>query len=144
MVAVDLDDAVKAAIELRKTIEKDSVDLAYSDLEKAVRQFESGGYPLESIIPQGQDAKLGFSLKRADGKTFCEIYSDMLRKRLCSPGGEFHKLAKSGINSSVSAILTAIVSSLGIPMAALGIIIPIAVIIAYTGLDAFCECAKPK
>ena len=66
----------------------------------------------------------------------------MIRKNLCAPGGEFNKLIKSGLNTSVGAVLTAIVTSLGIPFVALGVIIPIAVIIANTGLDAFCEINK--
>jgi hypothetical protein len=48
-------------------------------------------------------------------------------------------LIKSGLNTSVGAILTTIITALGIPIVALGILVPIAVIIADTGLEAFCE-----
>jgi len=140
---LNLDEAVAAAIELRK-FSSSSFEPVYSALEKAVHDFERKGFPLESIIPQGQEARLGFSLKRADGRTFSQIYLSMIRDRLCSDGGEFQKLIKSGLSSSVSAILTVIVSSLGIPFAALGIMIPIAVIISNTGLDAFCELTKKE
>jgi hypothetical protein len=143
MGALNLDEAVAVAIELKKS-SGNSVDPVYLTLEKAIHDFESDGFPLESIIPQGEDARLGFSLKRADGKSFSQIYLGMIRDRLCSDGGEFQKLIKSGLSSSVSAILTVIVSSLGIPLAALGIMIPIAVIISNTGLDAFCEFTKQE
>lgn len=139
-----VDQALKAAEHLNGAIGKHGVTSAYAELEKAVHAFQEGGYPLDSIIPQGQDARLGFSLKNADGKSFFEIYSSLLRKSLCGPGGEFNKLIKSGLNSSVGAVLMTIVSSLGIPAVALGIMIPIAVIIANTGLEAFCEVTRPR
>jgi hypothetical protein len=46
------------------------------------------------------------------------------------------------MDSSVGAILTALVTSLGIPVIALGVMIPVAVIIANTGLETFCELTK--
>lgn len=81
MGALNLDEAVAVAIELKKS-SGNSVDPVYSTLEKAVHDFERDGFPLESIIPQGQDARLGFSLKRADGKNFSQIYLGMIRDRL--------------------------------------------------------------
>jgi hypothetical protein len=137
-----MDQAIQTAIKLHANLGQDGVASAYVELEKAIHAFEDEGYPLESIIPQGGDSGLGFSLKRADGKTFFEIYSGLIRKSLCTADGEFNKLIKSGLNSSVGAILTVIVTSLGIPIVALGIMIPIAVIIATTGIDTFCEFTK--
>lgn len=139
MTTMTMDQAIQSAIKLNENVGKDDVAFAYPELEEAVQAFENEGYPLESIIPQGEDARLGFSLRSADGRTFFEIYSSLIRKSLCTPDGEFNKLIKSGLNHSVGAILTVIVTSLGIPIVALGIMIPIAVIIANTGLDAFCE-----
>ena len=142
MSEMTMDEAIEAAIKLKQDLGDAGLAAAYPALEKAVRAFEEEGYPLDAIVPQGADAKLGFSLKTADGRTFFQVYSTLIRKSLCAPGGEFNKLIKSGINSSVGAVLTAIVTSLGIPLLALGVVIPIAVIIANTGLDAFCEINK--
>lgn len=144
MTKVTLDQAIQSAITLNENVSKNGVSSAYSELEKAVQAFENEGYPIESIIPRGGDASLGFSLKSANGRTFFEIYSGLIRKSLCTPDGEFNKLIKSGLNSSIGAVLTTIVASLGIPLAALGIMIPIAVIITNTGLDAFCELTEEK
>jgi hypothetical protein len=139
MAEMTLDEAMKAAIDLKaRTSEAD----LYPELEKAIRQFTQDGYPIESIVPRGTDARLGFTLKSSDGKTFFQVYAKLLRKSLCSPGGEFNKLIKSGINTSAGAVLSAIVSALGIPLVALGVIIPVAVIIANTGLEAFCELSQ--
>jgi len=113
------------------------------DDREALRSFEEEGYPLEVIIPSS-DAQLGFSLRRVDGKSFFSIYAGLIRKTLCTADGEFNKLVKSSLNTSVGAILPAIVTTLGIPAVALGIMIPIAVIIANTGVDAFCEWTEKE
>jgi hypothetical protein len=139
-----MDQAINAAIELNEEIGRRGIKSAYSELEKAVRSFEKNGYPLESIIPHGEDTGLGFSLRRTDGKTFFAIYSSLIHKKLCKPGGEFNKLIKTGIDSSVGAVLTAIVTSLGIPLVALSIMIPIAVIIFNTGIEAFCKFTEEE
>ena len=142
MTEMTMDQAIQSATTLNENIGKNGVASAYLELEKAVLAFENEGYTLESIIPRGEEASLGFSLRSGDSRTFFEIYSRLIRKRLCTPNGEFNKLIKSGLNSSVGAVLTAIVSSLGIPVMALSIMIPIAAIITNTGLDAFCALTE--
>lgn len=144
MPEMTLDEAIEAAIRLKQDLGDSDTAAAYPELEKAVQALEDEGYPIDAIIPQGADAALGFSLRAADGRTFFNIYSKLIRKSLCAPGGEFNKLIKSGLNSSVGAVLTVIVTSLGIPLVALGVVIPIAVIIASTGLDAFCEMTEQE
>ena len=139
-----LDRAILAADQLAATVQRDGVEPAYAELEAAIRNFQEEGYPIESILPQGSDARLGFSLRSTDGKGFFEAYSKMLRKCLCGANGEFHKLIKSGVNTSVGAVLAAMVNSLGIPSAAMGVMIPVAAIIAKVGVDAFCEVTRPE
>jgi len=143
MPELTMEQAIEAATQLMARIGGQTGD-AYQQLETALQVFKDDGYPLESIIPQGEDAKLGFSLKSADARTFFEIYGKLIRKSLCTPHGEFSKLIKKGLDTSVGAVLTAIVTTLGIPLAALGVIIPVAVIITNTGLQAFCEFTAPK
>jgi hypothetical protein len=140
MPEMSMDEAIQAAIRLKES----TADAAYPELEKAIRDLQDEGYPIEAIVPSDADARLGFSLKTADGKRFFDVYSKLIRKSLCAPGGEFNKLIKSGINSSVGAVLTALVTALGIPLLALGVMIPVAVLIANTGLDAFCEINKEE
>jgi hypothetical protein len=136
--------AQQSAELIQKQIENNGIELGYEELQKAIKKFEDEGYPLESIIPESADSGLGFSLKRADGKTFWEIYSKAIRKSLCDEKGEFNKLFKNNITASVTAIVAALVSGLGLPLFALGIVAPIAAIIATTGVDAFCEFNKEE
>ena len=144
MPEMTLDEAIEAAIRLKQDLGDADPAAAYPELEKAVHAFEEEGYPIDAIIPQGADSTLGFSLRSADGRTFFDIYSKLIRKSLCAPGGEFNKLIKTGLHSSVGAVLTVIVTTLGIPLVALGVVIPIAVIIASTGVEAFCEMTEQK
>ena len=131
-----MDEAIQAATQLDASLDEPGL---YPELEKAIRAFEADGYPIESIIPR-EDTRLGFALKSADGRTFFQIYAKLIRKSLCSPEGEFNKLIQSGLSKAgAGAVLTAIVTALGIPTVALAVIVPVAVIIARTGLDAFCE-----
>jgi hypothetical protein len=134
-----MDEAVQAAQELEARLDEHEL---YPELENAVHAFEDAGYPIDAIIPQGADARLGFALRSADGKTFFQVYSKLIRKSLCSPRGEFNKLIKSGLKVSAGAVLPAIVTALGIPTVALAVIVPVSVIIAKTGLDAFCEVSR--
>jgi hypothetical protein len=137
-----LSQAIESAEALSRNVRPASDAAAYEALEQSLRAFANEGYPVESIIPHGTEATLGFSLRTVDGRTFFEVYGTLLRRKLCTEDGEFSKLMRSGVNSSVGAILTAIVAALGIPVAALGVMVPVAVIIANTGLDAFCEITK--
>lgn len=134
----EMDQAIRQALELNEVVARDGTGAAYLGLEQAMKVFQQQGYPLESIVPGGGGAALGFSIKGLSGQAFFDTYAKLLRKNLCAPNGEFNKLIRSGLSSSVGAVLTAIVTALGVPLVALGVMIPIAVILAHTGLDAFC------
>ncbi|BAY08698.1 hypothetical protein [Calothrix sp. NIES-2098] len=133
-----LDQAIQSAIELNASVSKEGLKVAFPELRKAIEEFEDDGYPIETIIPQEEEVGLGFSLKSTDVERFWEIYSDLIRKSLCGSNGDLHKLVQSGISTSVGAVLATLVTGLGIPAAALGIMVPIAVIIVNIGVDAFC------
>jgi hypothetical protein len=73
MPELTMEQAMETATQLKARIGGQTGD-AYQQLETALQVFKDDGYPLESIVPQGEDAKLGFSLKSADARTFFEIY----------------------------------------------------------------------
>ncbi|MBN1618339.1 hypothetical protein JW887_03285 [Candidatus Dojkabacteria bacterium] len=141
MKELTLDQAIKEAIELNERVEQNGLDTGFTALNDAIKAFEDEGYPVDVLIPQGQEVGLGFSFQSKD---FWPIYSDLLRHKLCDPEGELNKLVKSGISTSVGAVLTAIVSALGIAGIALGVMIPIAVIVVNTGIDAFCAATEER
>jgi hypothetical protein len=142
MPAVVSADAARKADEIAEQVRAAGLDPAYAELERALQGFTAAGYPLESILPADARA-VGFSLRRAsDGKSFWEVYATTIRAELCKPDGELHSLTKAGLSGSASAILTALVSGLGLPVAAVGIAIPIAGILAAKGVDAFCEFSR--
>lgn len=141
MAPANLDEAIRSAESLQNSVSAGGIDVAYHELEKSLVEFESQGYPIDSILLQEEPGTLGFAKKlkkTKEGKSFWQLYKEMIKKRLCQKTGELNKLIKSGIHASVGAVLTAIVAGLGLPGAALVVLIPIAVIIFNTGIDAFC------
>jgi len=139
---MEMDQAIGEALKLNEAVGQRGLQAAYSGLEDAVRIFQEEGYPIESIVPGGQSGGLGFSLKSITGSKFFEVYAKLIRRSLCTKDGEFNKLIKSGLSSSVGAVLMAIVTALGVPQIALGVMIPIAVILANTGLETFCAISE--
>src|SRR5688572_23376030 len=64
-----------------------------------------------------------------DGQSFWDVYAQVLRENLCKPDGELYKLVKAGLHTSTGAIITAVMTGLGLPFAAIGIVVPIAAIL---------------
>jgi hypothetical protein len=58
---------------------------------------------------------------------------------MCGRDGQFSKLIQSGLQGSVGAVVAALAAALSLPAAALALLVPIAVIISHSGLEAFCE-----
>jgi hypothetical protein len=139
---MEMDQAIREAMKLNEAVGQSGMHTAYAGLENALKQFENDGYPIESIVPGGQSGGLNFSGKSMNGNAFFDVYAKLIRKSLCAKDGEFNKLIKSGLSSSVGAVLTAIVTALGIPLVALGVMVPIAVILTHTGLEAFCAIGE--
>jgi hypothetical protein len=134
-----LQDARVAADALAETVRQEGQGPALSVLEDALRTFDEGGYPIESLLPHGS-AKLGAALaERKSGRDFWAVYADVIRGSLCKKNSELQKLAKAGLSGSAGAIVPALITGLGLPPAALGIAVPLAAIIAALGIDAFCQ-----
>ncbi len=138
-----LENASREAEALVNTIERQggNLDPVYDALEVSVRRFEEAGYPIESIVPGGDEAGLGFSLKKwtSSGRDFYRAYKKAIKKDLCKPHGDLHKLAKAGLSGGTGAVVAVIFQSLALPPAALGFVVPFAAVIVSKGLDAFCS-----
>src|SRR5579864_9308436 len=105
--------AEQAAAKLSNQIKEHGLDVAFSQLEVAIGQYTEAGYPIDALMPSSPGPALGFSLKRAkDGKSFWEVYAQVIREELCTNNGEFHKLAKAGLSGSAGSVLTAVMTGL--------------------------------
>ena len=135
---LDITSAQEAAAALDRKVKSLGIEVGFAELESAISALEKEGFPPEALMPQTAEMPLGFSFSP---QKFWPAYKKILREKLCSEEGELGKLIKSGGSASVGAILTSIVTSLAIPPAALGLMVPIAVIIVNTGIDAFCSCS---
>jgi hypothetical protein len=142
---MSFEEAERAAAKIADDIKAGDLSAAFGELEKALEQFSEAGYPIDTILPAGAKPQLGFSLTRArDGKSFWSVYSDVVREELCKTDGELQKLAKAGLSGSTGAILTVLMTGLGLPGAALAIAVPIAAILAAKGVDAFCRFTEAE
>jgi hypothetical protein len=133
-------EAEHATAEISELIKRQGIEPALTELEKALKQFSDAGYPIDAIMPVDVEPSLSFSLTRAsDGKSFWSVYAEVVREELCKEDGEMQKLVKAGLSGSTGAILTAVMTGLGLPGAALTIAVPIAAILAAKGVEAFCR-----
>jgi hypothetical protein len=134
------EEAEHAVGDIAEQIKQRGLAPAFAEFEKALQQFSEAGYPIDAIIPASAEPQLGFSLTRAsDGKSFWDVYAEVVREELCKADGELQNMVKAGLSGSTGAILTTVMTGLGLPGAALAIAIPIAAILAAKGIDAFCR-----
>lgn len=82
---------------------------------------------------------MGMAARSGDGRSFLEAFKERIRANLCDPEGEFTKLIRTGLNTSVGATLTSLVAVLGLRAGAIPLLVPVAVLVSYSGLEAFCE-----
>jgi hypothetical protein len=134
------------AIELAAKIENANGDLllAYKQFEVIKSDIEKV-MPLEAIIPSTDDSGIGMALNKIkDGEDFWKIYSTAIRNKLCNKNDKLYTLMNTGLSASAGAIATSVTSMLALPPAAVGLAIPIAAILATTGLEAFCKWTQEK
>jgi hypothetical protein len=146
MDAPELQRAGTLAEALGKQVQENRGDLAcvYVALEQAALEYQASGQDLESAVPGGGLAALGFRRGRPDGKSLWSAYADVLHDDLCKPKGTLHKQVKTGLATSGAAMVTLIMTTLGLPGAAAVIVAPIAGSILGMGVDAFCKSGGEK
>ena len=134
------EEAEREANKLKEQVRHRGLDPAFDSLDKALSEFRDAGYPIDALVPADAEPRLGFSLTRAsDGKSFWQVYKEVVREELCKEDGELQRLVKAGLAGSTGALITAIMTGLALPGAAFGIAVPIAGILAAKGVDAFCQ-----
>jgi len=143
---LELQTAGALAEALCKQVQDNHGDLTpvYAALEKAAVEYRASGQDLESAVPGGGSAALGFRRGNPDGKSLWSAYADVLGDDLCKPKGTLHKQVKAGLATSGAAMITLIMTTLGLPGAAAMIVAPIAGSVLGMGVDAFCKSRSDK
>jgi hypothetical protein len=146
MATPEVQSAGAVAEALGQQIQENHGDLAcvYAALEKAALEYRASGQDLESAVPGAGSAALGFRRGRPDGKSLWSAYADVLHDDLCKPKGTLHKQVKGGLATSGAAMITLIMTTLGLSGAAAMIVAPIAGSILGMGVDAFCKFRSEK
>lgn len=137
-----LDDLLKSAFLLNDTIKDGDLTPVRAQLTTEIERLNQE-FDLDALLP-GESAGLGMAARRRDSDAFYKLFMERVRANLCAKDGEFTKLIRQGIQSSVGATLTALVISLSLPAGLLTLLVPIAVLICHSGLEAFCALPVAK
>lgn len=149
----DFDDMELTLLEARvQTLQRKGTDAAFtllgSELRPYLRDPASSTLPtslkdvLEDPTFHGDGSPETFRSSASDdriGKRFWDVFGAQLRKSLCTPDGELHKLLVSEGKTTTKALITALVVTLGAGTAFAGVICGLAAIILEIGLRSFCE-----
>ncbi|AYG57944.1 hypothetical protein QD460_06685 [Rhizobium jaguaris] len=139
---VQFDDLLKSALMLNDEIKDGNLEPARTQLASEIGRLNQE-FDLDALLPGG-GGELGMAAKRRDVSKFYDLFIERVRANLCAKNGEFTKLIRQGIQSSVGATLTALVLALHLPGAVLTLLVPMAVLICHSGLEAFCALPTAK
>jgi hypothetical protein len=139
---VQFDELLKSAFALDEKIIGGDLEPARAQLTSEINRLNQE-YDLDALLP-GEGSGLGMAAKRRDPSKFYDLFVERIRANMCAKDGEFTKLIHQGIQSSVGATLTALVLYLSLPAGLLTLLVPIAVLISHSGLEAFCALPKIK
>ncbi len=133
-----LDEAISRAIDLNSQVVDGDLGPVYADMEAEMEKV-SNDYDISTLLPGGPNAELGMAARKKDARSFYSHFRARVRANLCSPDGEFSKMIAASVQGSVGAIVASLATALALPVAALGLLVPIAVLIVHSGLEAFCS-----
>lgn len=140
MEALELEKAGAEAERLAEEVNRaGSLTPAYESLDEAIAELTSAGYKPSDLLPADAEPGLGFSLnEKRDGKTLWQALATSGRASLCDPEGDLQKRLTGDGKTSTAALVTVIMTSLGLPGIAIAIAITMAGVILAIGLPAFC------
>jgi hypothetical protein len=134
-------DAEKLADQIRQASDIDQ--MAQTVFADVARGFEQQSIHLEDFLPvAGHSEKLGFATHHGKPSSLLDIYLQLLRERLCKQDGDLQKLVHSGIHGVSSALMTLVITALGLPIAALPLASVLTAILLSTGVEAFCRWSE--
>jgi hypothetical protein len=127
---------------LAERIRQSGMQPAYALFEKGLAEFEAQGGDVADILPESATAKLGLAAGETgppDGRTFWSVYGEVVCEQICGGDSELRERVRGALSSAGSGLVATLLGMLGLPIAALGIVVPIAGILTALGLDAFCR-----
>jgi hypothetical protein len=123
-----------AAVEHRGSLEP-----VYERLDTAIAELTAAGYQPSDLLPVDAEPGIGFSLnEKRDGRTLWEAIAVAGRSSLCDRAGEVRRLM--GVKGvSAGSLVTAVMTSLGLPPMAIPIAVSIVAVLLAIGIQGFCE-----
>lgn len=137
---ITLDDLIQKTVALEAAVERDGIDLAHQRLAETLAEISRD----EDIAAYfGDDGVIGMAAKGNDPKGFFKAFRDRMRGRICDDDSPFRELVAMQTAASATAVLVLLQDQLGLPPGITPVLVPIAVMISQSGIDAFCDWTKP-
>jgi hypothetical protein len=117
-----------------------SYEPVYKSLDATIAGIEAEGEKPSDLLPADAEPGLGFSLnEKRDGKTLWRAIAISSRRSLCDPDSDLRKQLSGNSGTSAGALVTLIMTALGLSVLAIGLAVALAGVITAIGLPAFCE-----
>ena len=117
-----------------------SYEPVYKALDATIIEIEAEGEKPSDLLPADAEPGLGFSLnEKRDGKTLWRAIAISSRQSLCDPDGDLRKRLAGTSGTSAGALVTLIMTALGLSTVAIGLAVALAGVITAIGLPTFCE-----
>lgn len=135
-------EAAAQAEHIAAELRNDGGDLkpVYAALDEAISTFEAQDIMPQDLLPADAEPGLGMALSRKrDGKTLWEAIVVAGRDRICAQDSEVRRAIAT--QTGATALVTAVVATLGLSIVALPIAAPIVGFLLAAGVDGFCTWA---
>jgi hypothetical protein len=119
---------------------RSSLNPVYRRLDAVIVEMAQSGASAADFLPATTESGIGFSLRPTrDGKTLWQVVATTSRASVCDPQGEVRQHLARGTQAGASSLVAAILTTLGLPLAAVPIAVTIAAVLLGIGIEAFCE-----
>lgn len=133
---VDFDALVREALDLKSAVEASGIEAAEAYLAEELKRV-SQSHDLEAYF--GDDECMGFSIRGLDPRAFFKAFQKRFHANICGEGSPLRAEVSAHTAASVTMILALLQERLSLPPEMAPLLVPIAVMIAQSGMDAFCD-----
>ena len=136
---IDFDALAREALDLKAVVEASGIEAAEARLAEDLKRI-SQSHDLEAYF--GDDEGLGFSIRDLDPRAFFKAFRKRFHAKICDEGSTFRVEFSAHTSASVTMILALLQERLDLPSEVAPVLVPIAVMIAQSGIDTFCDMTR--
>src|SRR6266568_1892086 len=135
------EDALRQAVDLAQRLAQEVSDTSgdftpiWDRSDEALALVEKAGYSPHEFISDSDDS-LGFGLGGPGfARRFFRAYAREVRASLCGQDGDLRSSVGVAISGGTASLLSVLANALAVPLAAVGLLAPIAAILLIKGVD---------